>query len=146
MAKELGVVISVGVHNVPEEDEPNTEPEGSLRVYNTHVLIGKDGDIIGKYSKLHLYDVELHQPGVADVARHKRIGESDRIIPGDKVVDPVAVEGIGKIGLEICYDIRFPELQIILTRLGADILTFPSAFTPRTGKDHWGECNGTILC
>lgn len=58
--------------------------------------------------------------------------------PGREIVSPVHVEGVGKIGLEICYDLRFPELSIILTRLGADILTFPSAFMLPTGKAHWG--------
>lgn len=69
----------------------------------------------------------------------KRTGESDRIRPGQEVVPPVDVPGLGKVGLEICYDLRFPELHIILTRLGAQILTFPSAFTVKTGRDHWGK-------
>lgn len=68
----------------------------------------------------------------------KRIGESDRVRPGQELVAPVPVPGLGSIGLEICYDIRFPEMHIMLTRLGADILTFPSSFTLKTGKDHWG--------
>ncbi|BEI83877.1 hypothetical protein CcaverHIS002_0404810 [Cutaneotrichosporon cavernicola] len=131
LAKELGVAISVGIHDVPEEGEDD-EPD-SLRVYNTHVLIDTDGSIKAKYSKLHLYDVELIQDGQV-----KRIGESDRVRPGQAIVPPVQVGDL-KVGLEICYDLRFPELSIVLTRMGADVLTFPSAFMLPTGKAHWGE-------
>lgn len=89
---------------------------------------------------MHLYDVELSQPPDDDGPRPpKRIGESDRVRPGQRIVPPVPVDGVGKVGLEICYDLRFPELSIILTRMGADILTFPSAFMLPTGKAHWGE-------
>ncbi|KAL1405483.1 Carbon-nitrogen hydrolase [Vanrija albida] len=139
LAKELGVVISAGVHDLPEADEKDDEPEGSLRVYNTHVLIGTEGQLLARYRKIHLFDVELQQAVGADgvVPAPKRTGESDRVRPGKEIVAPVAVDGLGKIGLEICYDLRFPELHIIQTRLGADILTFPSAFTLKTGKDHW---------
>lgn len=142
MAKELGIAISVGVHDVPEEDEDDDEPAGSLRVFNTHVLIGKDGGILARYSKLHLFDVELNQPPLEDGTQPppKRIGESERVRPGREIVPPVELEGVGKVGLEICYDLRFPELQVILSRFGADILTFPSAFTLKTGKDHWRKC------
>ncbi|BEI91658.1 uncharacterized protein CcaverHIS019_0404780 [Cutaneotrichosporon cavernicola] len=129
LAKELGVAISVGIHDVPEEGEDD-EPD-SLRVYNTHVLIDTDGSIKAKYSKLHLYDVELIQDGQV-----KRIGESDRVRPGQAIVPPVQVGDL-KVGLEICYDLRFPELSIVLTRMGADVLTFPSAFMLPTGKAHW---------
>lgn len=52
VAKELGVVISVGVHDIPEEHEDDDEPEGSLRVFNTHILIGRDGSILARYSKV----------------------------------------------------------------------------------------------
>lgn len=69
----------------------------------------------------------------------KRIGESDRVRPGREIVPPVPVEGVGKVGLEICYDLRFPELSIILRRMGADVLTYPSAFTLATGRAHWRE-------
>ncbi|RSH78283.1 Carbon-nitrogen hydrolase [Apiotrichum porosum] len=138
LAKELGVTVSAGVHDLPEADEPNHEPEGSIRVYNTHVLIGADGSLLARYRKLHLFDVELAQTNEDGTpAKPKRTGESDRIIPGGEIVPPIPIAGVGNIGLEICYDLRFPELHIILTRLGADILTFPSAFTLRTGKDHW---------
>lgn len=138
------MTVSAGVHDLPEADEPNHEPEGSIRVYNTHVLIGADGSLLARYRKLHLFDVELAQTNEDGTpAKPKRTGESDRIIPGGEIVPPIPIAGVGNIGLEICYDLRFPELHIILTRLGADILTFPSAFTLRTGKDHWRELTST---
>nr|XP_031857241.1 uncharacterized protein CI109_007360 [Kwoniella shandongensis]KAA5524313.1 hypothetical protein CI109_007360 [Kwoniella shandongensis] len=134
LAKELGVVISVGVHEGPSDEEGEKE-----RIYNTHVLIGDKGDLLGVYRKLHLFDVELTKAAAEDgtIPPPQRVGESDRIIPGKEIVPPIHVDGVGNIGLEICYDIRFPELSLILTRLGADVLLFPSAFTVKTGRDHW---------
>ncbi|EKD00247.1 nitrilase-like protein [Trichosporon asahii var. asahii CBS 8904] len=132
LAKELGVVIAAGIHDLPED------PQGDDRVQNTQVLIGTDGELLADYNKLHLFDVVLPgTPGPNGEQRMKRTGESDRIRPGQEVVPPIDVPGLGKVGLEICYDLRFPELHIILTRLGAQILTFPSAFTVKTGRDHW---------
>ncbi|OXC69220.1 hypothetical protein AYX13_02165 [Cryptococcus neoformans] len=141
LAKELGIVISVGVHEGPED-------ESEERVYNTHVLIGKDGGILATYRKIHLFDVELSKPPAPDGTPRppQHTGESERILAGQAVTPPVEVEGIGKIGLEICYDIRFSELSIILTRLGAEVLLFPSAFTVKTGRDHWGTlCRATAI-
>ncbi|WWC89865.1 uncharacterized protein L201_004793 [Kwoniella dendrophila CBS 6074] len=132
LAKQLKVIISVGIHEGPEDEKEK-------RFYNTHVLIGDNGNILASYRKLHLYDVELTKPPNEDgsIPPPMRTGESDRILPGQKVVPPVEVQGLGKLGLEICYDIRFPELSIILTRLGATTLLFPSAFMVKTGRDHW---------
>ncbi|WRT67294.1 uncharacterized protein IL334_004262 [Kwoniella shivajii] len=132
VAKELEVTISVGIHEGPENQDES-------RFYNTHVIIGKGGDILASYRKLHLYDVELTKPPNEDgsIPPPTRTGESDRILPGQKIVPPLEIEGLGKLGLEICYDIRFPELSMVLTRLGATTLLFPSAFMVKTGRDHW---------
>lgn len=62
--------------------------------------------------------------------------ESRSTQPGNKILPPFTTP-LGKIGLAICYDLRFPEMALQLRRLGADILTFPSAFTVRTGAAHW---------
>ncbi|WVQ69916.1 uncharacterized protein L199_008139 [Kwoniella botswanensis] len=131
-AKELGVTISVGIHEGPDSEEEE-------RFYNSHVVIGGDGQVKANYRKLHLYDVVLTKPPNEDgtIPPPQRTGESDRILPGQKVVPPVDIERLGKVGLEICYDIRFPELSMILTRLGATTLLFPSAFMVKTGRDHW---------
>jgi deaminated glutathione amidase len=62
--------------------------------------------------------------------------ESRSTQPGAKIVPPFSTS-IGKVGLAICYDLRFPEMALQLRRLGSDILTYPSAFTTRTGAAHW---------
>lgn len=97
------------------------------RCYNTSVLFDPQGRILGVYRKLHLFDV--------DVKGGVRIKESDTCAPGDEVV--VVPTAFGKVGLSICYDLRFPELYRQMADEGADLLMVPSAFTLATGKDHW---------
>jgi len=99
---------------------------GDGRVYNTSALISPGGQIAATYRKLHLFDVDI-----PDGARYR---ESEQVAPGDAA--PRAVEtplGI-KIGLSVCYDLRFPELY---RNLGADLITVPAAFTAYTGRAHW---------
>ncbi|TRY63831.1 hypothetical protein TCAL_02038 [Tigriopus californicus] len=98
------------------------------KMLNTHVLIDDQGQISGTYAKTHLFDVEI--PGQV------RLKESDYVIPGDQICDPISTPA-GKIGLGICYDLRFPEISLGLARKGADILTFPATFTVPTGMAHW---------
>lgn len=99
------------------------------RIYNSHIIINDKGDIISVYRKSHLFDVELPEKGVS-------LKESSFTIPGPSLVPPVQTP-IGKVGLGICYDLRFPELSLALQRHGAEILTYPSAFTVVTGAAHW---------
>ena len=94
---------------------------------NTSVLIADDGAVVATYRKIHLFDVSI-----PDGARY---AESRTVEPGAEVV--VAPTALGRIGLTICYDLRFPELYRRISALGADILCIPSAFTSFTGKDHW---------
>jgi deaminated glutathione amidase len=94
---------------------------------NTSALIADDGSIVAAYRKIHLFDVSI-----PDGARY---AESEVVVPGDKVV--VAPTQLGRIGLTVCYDLRFPELFRRLAELGAEVITIPSAFTLFTGKDHW---------
>ncbi|KAJ7056786.1 carbon-nitrogen hydrolase [Mycena amicta] len=135
VAKELGLYISVGIHERPTPEEAKREEPGSERVFNTHVVIGPDGEIASVYRKLHLFDIQLKESESAGPS--KRTGEHQKIIPGDVIAEPVSLGGLGRLGLEICYDIRFPELHIILRRKGADIIAIPSAFTVPTGRAHW---------
>jgi predicted amidohydrolase len=100
---------------------------GDPRMYNTTALIDPRGDIIAKYSKIHMFDVVLD--GVASYQ------ESATVSPGDEIVT-ADVDGF-TVGLTICYDIRFPELYRILALRGAEIIFQPAAFTLTTGKDHW---------
>jgi predicted amidohydrolase len=94
---------------------------------NTSAVIADDGSIVAAYRKIHLFDVNI-----PDGARY---AESEVVLPGDKIV--VAPTALGRIGLTICYDLRFPELYRKLASLGAEVITIPAAFTLFTGKDHW---------
>lgn len=104
--------------------ETSTDP---ARPYNTSALIAPDGTIAATYRKIHLFDVAV-EAGPVDL-------ESARVSPG---AEPVLadVDGV-RIGLTICYDLRFPELYRTLALAGAEVLTVPANFTERTGRDHW---------
>ena len=99
--------------------------EGDPRIYNTHVIINSAGSLIAAYRKIHLYDV----PMVGLV-------ESKQAIAGRELLS--CDSPVGKLGLAICYDMRFPEMHQKLTfSHGAEVLTFPSAFAMKTGEAHW---------
>jgi predicted amidohydrolase len=117
-ARELGVHLLAGSVTVrlPDEDRPA----------NTSVLIDPEGEIEATYRKIHMFDVDVG--GVA-------YRESEHEEPGAQVV--LAAAGDAKLGMTVCYDLRFPELYRILALRGARILTVPAAFTLATGKDHW---------
>jgi deaminated glutathione amidase len=91
------------------------------------LMYDDQGNVIARYDKMHLFDVNI---SAEEVYR-----ESDSIKPGDK---PILVDTpFGKIGLAICYDIRFPELFRCLFQQGAEIFIVPAAFTVTTGQAHW---------
>ncbi len=101
-------------------------PDYSEHLYNTSILLDGRGEIRGIYRKIHLFDVD---------APTLRSLESRQIAPG---MDTVVVEHeIGKIGLSICYDVRFPGLYQHLRDKGAEVVFVPSAFFLQTGKSHW---------
>ncbi|XP_072350311.1 deaminated glutathione amidase-like, partial [Scyliorhinus torazame] len=102
--------------------------ERDRRIYNAHILINNLGEIVSVYRKTHLFDVELRG--------QISLKESNYTIPGSGIEPPVSTP-IGKVGLAICYDLRFPEISLALAEAGAEILTYPSAFTVRTGLAHW---------
>jgi deaminated glutathione amidase len=118
LSRELGVCVIWG--GVPETAESN-------RVYNTSACYDVYGNLSARYRKIHLFDVAL-----PDGTTHT---ESRSVAPGDEciAVDTPA----GRVGMSICYDIRFPELYRRLVTLGARVITVPAAFTVRTGRDHW---------
>ncbi|XP_032820166.1 deaminated glutathione amidase isoform X3 [Petromyzon marinus] len=122
MARRHGVWLSVGVH----ERGPTWSEDG--RVYNSHLLLDEHGEVRAVYRKTHLFDVDL--PGVV------RLKESDYTLPGPCIAPPTATP-IGMVGLGICYDVRFPEFSQRLRQSGAEVLTYPSAFTLTTGMAHW---------
>jgi len=98
-----------------------------LRPHNTLLVVGPDGADLAAYRKIHLFDVQLGSAG--------SYAESDATSAGTEVV--LADVGGFKLGLSICYDLRFPELYRALSREGAEALLVPAAFTLHTGKDHW---------
>ena len=97
------------------------------RTYNTAVVIDPRGALAARYRKIHLFDVDI--PGGA-VLR-----ESDGTRAGDEVV-VVEIDGV-KVGVTICYDLRFPELYRKLVLAGAEVIVVPAAFTAHTGAAHW---------
>jgi predicted amidohydrolase len=100
---------------------------GDPGMYNTTFVLDPMGEIIARYSKIHMYDVVLD--GVAEYQ------ESATVTPGDEIAI-TEIDGI-QVGLTICYDLRFPELFRILALKGAQAIMLPAAFTLMTGKDHW---------
>lgn len=119
LARELKITLLAG--SILEEGAPGD------RLYNTSALFGPDGARLAVYRKMHLFDVE-----VGDGQTYR---ESAKVAPGTEVV--VAETAVGKVGLSVCYDLRFPELYRALAAKGARLLTVPAAFTLATGKDHW---------
>lgn len=95
--------------------------------YNRSFLLNPHGEIVAKYDKIHLFDVE-----VGDGQTYR---ESAKIIAGDKAV--LATTPWGKLGMSVCYDLRFPQLYRTLAKAGAKIIAVPAAFTQVTGEAHW---------
>jgi predicted amidohydrolase len=99
----------------------------SRRIYNTSVLLGPNGKRLAAYRKMHLFDIDI--PGGVTLV------ESKTVKPGDRPV--VVPTRLGRFGLSICYDLRFPELYRRLALDGAQVLFIPAAFTAYTGPHHW---------
>lgn len=97
------------------------------RVCAASILYNSDGEVVARYDKIHLFDVALNATEVYH--------ESHSTIAGQQ---PVVVETpVGKLGLSVCYDVRFPELYRQLSAQGAQVLIVPAAFTETTGQAHW---------
>jgi predicted amidohydrolase len=102
--------------------------DSARRVSNTSLLLDAQGKRVARYDKIHLFDVAI--PG-----RNEQYLESTHVTPGRKVV--VADTPVGRLGLSVCYDMRFPELYRELVARGAEWLAMPAAFTVPTGRAHW---------
>jgi deaminated glutathione amidase len=102
--------------------------DNELRVANTSLLIDDAGERVARYDKIHLFDVTI--PG-----RDEQYRESTHVAAGRELV--VADTPVGKLGLSVCYDMRFPELYRELVSQGAEWLVMPAAFTVPTGRAHW---------
>ena len=125
LASELRVHLLVG--SLTEAVLTSEGEKSAERCHNTSLLYGPDGSLLARYRKIHLFDV--------DVPGGPSFKESGFVAGGDAVV--VCDTSVGRIGLSICYDLRFPELYARLVEAGAEVICVPSAFTAKTGKDHW---------
>lgn len=118
LAAELGVWLDIGSALVLR---------GDGKVANRQLLISPDGEVAATYDKLHMFDVDLP---TGEKARESEVYE-----PGDKAV--LAQTPLGRLGLTICYDMRFAALYRALALAGAQVMTVPAAFTRPTGEAHW---------
>ena len=122
-ACRLGLWLVAGTLPLPPEGQPLARPRACS------LLLDDQGHVVARYDKLHLFDAE-----VADSLGAYR--ESDTYAAGQEPV-VVADTPVGRLGLTVCYDLRFPELYSALRLAGAELVSVPSAFTPVTGAAHW---------
>jgi predicted amidohydrolase len=119
LARRLEITLLLG--SIPEE------VKGDTLIRNTSVLLGPDGAPLAIYRKIHLFDIDL--PGMEHLKESKAVRAGIDIVAADSPA--------GRLGLTICYDLRFPELYRALARRDARVLCVPAAFTRRTGEAHW---------
>jgi deaminated glutathione amidase len=123
-ARELALWIVAGTIPI--------KAEGGARVSAACLVIDTQGSCVARYDKIHLFDVDV-PAGAQNAAESYR--ESATIAPGQQ---PAVVDTpLGRVGLAVCYDLRFPELFRRLAAQGAEILCLPAAFTVPTGRAHW---------
>ncbi|MEL6335311.1 MAG: carbon-nitrogen hydrolase family protein [Pseudomonadota bacterium] len=119
VAAEVGIWLSIGSLAL--------QSGADERFVNRQFLIAPDGAIAARYDKIHMFDVAL--------GGEESYRESAGYRPGERAV--VAHTPLGRLGLTICYDMRFPALYGAVARAGAEVITVPSAFTVPTGRAHW---------
>lgn len=117
VAKENNIVLVGG--SIPEREGNN--------LYNSCFIFGKTGKLLGRHRKLHLFDIDI--PGKITFK------ESETLTSGD--LPTIVDTEVGRIGIGICYDIRFPELAAVMASRGAQMLLYPGAFNMTTGPAHW---------
>lgn len=117
LAKDLGIYLIGG--SIPESEDD--------KVYNTSYSFDREGRLIGKHRKMHMFDIDI-EGGI-------RFMESEALTPGDSVT--VLETEYCKIGIAICFDVRFPELSRKMALEGAEIIVLPAAFNMTTGPAHW---------
>jgi len=119
LARELQVTLLIGSLAIALPDED--------RFANRSVLVGPDGAVLARYDKIHMFDVE-----VGDGQSYR---ESKAYRAGQAAV--LADTPLGRVGMTVCYDVRFPHLYRALGQAGAELITIPAAFTRVTGDAHW---------
>ncbi|KAF3389319.1 putative hydrolase nit2, partial [Penicillium rolfsii] len=117
-ARGQSMHINVGIHEVASQH----------RLKNSLVWIDDKGIITHNYQKVHLFDVDIKDGPI--------LQESKNVEPGQIIMPPFPTP-VGRVGLAICFDLRFPELSLALRRQNAEVITYPSAFTVPTGRAHW---------
>jgi nitrilase len=120
-ARELGMWIVGGTIPIRDTAEPG-------RVAAACLVFDERGRCVARYDKIHLFDVDI--PG-----REERYRESATVVPGTQPM--VTTTPLGRLGMAVCYDVRFPELFRVLQAQGAEVFSLPSAFTAPTGRAHW---------
>ena len=117
--------------SIPEYEDSYTDSSlsglSNRKIYNTCVVFDSEGTIVGKHRKMHLFDIDI--PG------KMTFKESDTLTGGDSIT--VVESPWGYIGIGICYDIRFPELAMLMRERGCKLLVYPGAFNLVTGPAHW---------
>ena len=119
LARELGIHLHIGSMAIRLRDD--------AKVANRAFLIGPDGNVLARYDKIHMFDVDL--------AGGESYRESRLYRPGSSAA--VADLPWGRLGLSVCYDVRFPNLYRVLAKSGAVVMAVPAAFTRTTGEAHW---------
>jgi len=130
LARETGAWLLAGSLVIDPAGEPGPAEgagEGETRLANRSFLIDAAGAIVARYDKIHMFDIDL--PG------GESYRESNAYRPGNRTV--VAETPWGRLGMSVCYDVRFPHLYRALAQAGADFLAVPSVFTVPTGTAHW---------
>lgn len=119
-AADLGIWLLIGSLGLKTDDADG-------RFANRSFMVSPTGDIVARYDKIHMFDVQ--------VTPEETFRESDGYRPGTRAV--LAQTDFAPVGMTICYDLRFPHLHQSLAQAGARILTVPAAFSPVTGRAHW---------
>jgi predicted amidohydrolase len=118
LARQLGIMLQIGSLGLKISND---------RAVNRSFLIDREGEIIARYDKIHMFDVDL--------ANGESYRESRNFRPGESAI--VADLPWGRLGFTICYDLRFPALYRALAEAGASFIAIPAAFTQQTGEAHW---------
>ena len=126
LARETGAWLLIGSLVIDPTGEPGATA-GETRLANRSFLVDSGGAVVARYDKIHMFDIDL--PG------GESYRESNAYRPGRGTV--VAETPWGRLGMSVCYDLRFPHLYRALAQAGADFLSVPSVFTVPTGKAHW---------
>ncbi|KAI9738866.1 MAG: Carbon-nitrogen hydrolase [Claussenomyces sp. TS43310] len=132
LAREHRIAVNVGIHEPGAEQaavaDKTAAGAGLKKVRNTSLWIDETGSITQRYQKVHLFDVDIEGGPV--------LKESNSVEKGMQL--PTVFEtALGRVGLMICFDLRFPQISLSLKRQRAEIITYPSAFTVPTGTAHW---------